>query len=367
MVSIVGVGLSLSIPLLSLEMERMGVSSVMIGVNTATAGLAAIVTLPFVPRLAARLGVGRLIAASIALSALSLLAFKAVPWLPAWFLFRFVYSAALGALFVLSEFWINTAAPASRRGFFMGLYATVLSLGFAAGPAVLVMVGTTGWAPYAIGALLFGVAAIPLAGARGETPMLETHSRHGTLFFVLAAPAATVAVLVFGAVETGGFSLLPIYGLRLGFGPADAAFLVSLVALGSVLLQIPIGLLSDRMNRRVLLLAVGLVGTLATGLLPWAAGTPLLFEALLVIWGGIGTALYTVGLAHLGERFSAPEDLAGANAAFILLYNVGLMVGPPLVGFGMHLMMPHGFAVTLALLFALYVLVAGVRLGVASR
>ena len=91
------------------------------------------------------------------------------------------------------------------------------------------------------------------------------------LSFLLAAPTATLAALVFGAVETGGFALLALYGLRLGFEPETAAYLLTAVALGNVALQIPIGLLSDRIDRRLVLLASGLSGLAGAALLPVVA------------------------------------------------------------------------------------------------
>ncbi|MCG6122592.1 MAG: MFS transporter [Microvirga sp.] len=360
-ISAVGVGLSLSVPLLSLEMERMGASGTLIGVNTALAGFAAIVTVPFVPRLAARVGVLPLLWTAVAVAALSLLAFKATYSIAWWFPLRFIYSVALGALFVLSEFWINTAAPPKRRGFVMGIYATVLALGFAAGPAVLALVGTSGWPPYIAGACLCAAAALPLLLARGVSPHLDGGSGRTVLSFVLAAPAATVAALVFGAVESGAFSILPLYGLEIGYAASGAVFLVSLMALGNVVLQIPLGMISDRMDRRVLLAiiaGVGLAGALA---MPFVAGHLYGFGALLVVWGGVVGGLYTVGLAHLGARFSG-GDLAAANAAFVILYNAGMMIGPPLSGAGLDLIRPHGFAWALALLFAGYLTVVATRL-----
>lgn len=358
LVSLIGVGLSLSIPLLSLEMERMGASGGMIGLNTAMAGLSSILVMPFVPRIAAALGVRVMIALSIGLAAASLLAFHLLPWLPAWFVLRFFYSAALGALFVLSEYWINAAAPASRRGLVMGVYATFLSLGFAAGPLILSLVGTSGWAPYVAGAALMLLGLIPLLQARDVAPELDHSSKHSVGFFILAAPLATFAAFVFGAVETGGFSLLPLYGLRLGYTEQQAAFLVSFVALGGMFLQIPIGIISDCMDRRKLLLVIGLIGLLASMCIPLATRIPWGLEGLLLLWGGIGGGLYTVGLAHLGARFTDRADLASANAAFIVLYYLGMMVGPPLVGLGFDRIVPHGFAVVISGLFGLYAVFA---------
>ncbi|RVU16335.1 MFS transporter [Methylobacterium oryzihabitans] len=360
-VAVVGTGLSLSIPLLSLEMERMGLSNTWIGINTAVAGIASIVVVPFVPRIAARLGVMPLLLGSLAVGGAALVGFKALHSFAWWFPLRFVFSAALGVLFVLSEFWINQAAPPARRGLVMGIYATVLALGFALGPGLLAWLGTGGWAPYLAGAALFGAGAVPLLLARGLSPDIPRHGGRGFLGYLRIAPSATLAALVYGAVETGGFAILPIYGLRLGLGPEEAAGLVSVAALGNVLFQIPVGLLSDRVDRRRLLLAAGLCGGLGALALPLGAGSTPLLWAILLVWGGIAGTFYTVGLAHLGARFEGGA-LAGANAAFLVLYNVGLVLGPPVVGGGMDLASPHGFAWTLAALFGAYVAVVGLRL-----
>jgi MFS family permease len=365
-VTAVGIGISLSMPLLSLEMERMGVSGTLIGINTAVAGLASICTVPFVPRLAKRFGVLPLLWSSVVLGALSLLAFKALYSFAWWFPLRFVFSAVLGALFVLSEYWINAAAPPHRRGFVMGIYATVLASGFAAGPAVLAAVGTSGWPPYLAGAALIGLAALPLLLARNLSPDMGGGTGRSVLSFVLAAPTATVGALIFGSVETGGFALLPVYGLQLGFEAAAAAFLVSVVALGNVALQIPIGLVSDRVDRRWLLFALAVAGLLGTAAIPAAAAHAAALYAVLFVWGGVTGALYTVGLAHLGARF-AGADLASANAAFVLLYCVGLVIGPPVAGAGMDALPPHGFPLSLAVFFAFYIGVVAWRLAVARR
>ncbi len=352
-VAVVGIGLGLSIPLLSLEMERMGASSVVIGLNTAVAGLAAILTVPFVPRLAAALGVVRLLALAIGLGGLCLVAFKLLPHLALWFPLRFVFSTTLGALFVLSEFWINDAAPPERRGLVMGVYATVLALGFAIGPALLTGLGTEGFAPYLAGAGLFFLGLLPLGLARNLSPALGHGEGGGLARYLRLAPVAVLAAALYGAVEAGAFAILPLYGLRIGLDAAGAAALVSAAALGNVLFQIPVGLLADRVDRRTVLLGATLLGALGAAAIPAASDSFAGLAALIFAWGGIAGTLYTVGLAHLGASLRG-ADLAGANAAFVMLYNVGLMLGPPLVGGGMDLAPPHGFSVALSLLFVAF-------------
>src|SRR5690606_10160346 len=123
----------------------------------------------------------------------------------------------------------------------------------------------------------------------------------------------TAAVLVFGAVETGGFALFPVYGARVGYSEADAALLLTAIGLGNVLLQIPIGFLSDRLSdRRPLLIACAAIGLAGMIALPFIKDSWHSAAAMFFLWGGCVAGLYTVGLAHLGSRLSG-RDLASAN------------------------------------------------------
>ena len=361
LVAIVGIGLSLTLPLLSLEMERMGASASVNGANTAIAGLASLIAVPFVPRLAARLGIGRLLAGAIIVSMLALLSFKLFFDIAAWFPIRFAFAAALGTLFVLSEYWIAAAAPPARRGMVMGIYATVLALGFATGPALLGLLGTQGWAPYLAGIALFALAGLPLLLARRLLPGLDAEPQRPVASYMLALPMATAAGAAYGAVETGAFALLPVYGLRIGLPAETATLLVSAVALGNVALQLPIGLLADRVSKARLLLAIALGSIGGALLIPFAHDLGLWPLCLLLFaWGGIVGALYTVGLAHLAGRFQGGE-LAGANAAFVMLYNVGLTSGPPILGLSLDLSTRWGLPLAIAGFLLLLPLAATLR------
>lgn len=151
----------------------------------------------------------------------------------------------------------------------MGIYATVLALGFAAGPAILALAGTSGWPPYLAGAALYALAGLPLLLGRGATPALEAgHGARSALAFLIGAPLATLAALLFGGIETGAFTHLPLYGLDLGHGAEQAALLVSLMAIGNVLFQIPIGLLADRFDKRFVLLGIAACGLWGPDLCP---------------------------------------------------------------------------------------------------
>ncbi len=364
-ISVVGIAIGLGMPLLSIILETRGVSATMIGANTAVAGLASIAAAPLATPLAARFGVVWTMLGMIMLGAFAFLGFHFATSFWMWFPLRVALHIALTVLFILSEFWISTSAPARRRGFVLGLYATVLSLGFAGGPWLFAQIGSQGFLPFGITFVLVTLAAIPVLAAWRESPDIRAGGEEettGFLRFIWLVPTATAAVLVFGAVETGGFALFPVYGARIGYTEADAALLLSMIGLGNVMLQIPIGMLSDRIgDRRHLLLVCAVVGLIGTVLMPHLSANWHVMAALLFLWGGVVAALYTIGLAHLGSRLSG-RDLASANAAFVLCYGLGMVLGPQAVGIGMDLFGTNGFGWSLSFFFAAYVALVVCRL-----
>lgn len=361
-ISVVGIAIGLGMPLLSVILESRGFSATVIGANTAAAAAASIAAAPLATPLATRFGVAPTMLAMILVSSFSFVSLYFSPFW-AWFPLRALLNFAFTVLFILSEFWISAAASPRRRGFVLGLYATVLSLGFAFGPWLFSQVGSEGFLPFGIAFMLMLMASLPVLAAIRESPRIMAADSDGRFTsYIFLVPMATAAVLVFGAVETGGLALFPVYGVRLGYSEAEAALLLTAVGLGNVILQIPLGMLSDRMRDRrhllVICAVVGLAGMLA---LPLAEGNWSASAAILFVWGGVVAGLYTIGLAHLGAQLSG-HDLASANAAFVLCYGIGMLLGPQAIGIGMDAFGPNGFAYVLAVFFAAYLTLAAFRL-----
>jgi len=353
------IGLSLALPLLSLTLETRGASALMIGLIAAMSGVATLIVSPFASLLIHRIGVSWSLIGSILVSAASFVAFYFAEPLWLWFVLRFINGAGLAVILVASEFWINALVPAERRGLVTALYAAVQSIGFLIGPVLLAMIGPKGLAPFAIGAALMVLAVFPALLGAGAAPVARASPHRRTVIaFLLATPIATLAAFVFGAIE-GGMNLLPVYGMHVGESETIAILLAAVVALGNLALQVPIGRLSDKLDRRKVLIACALIAVAGALLMPISAGNAWSFFAVLFVWGGVVAALYSVGLALLVGSYTGSK-LAGANAAFVMLYSAGRLVGPPLVGAGVDLWNPHGFAVMMALFPVLYLAVAAV-------
>ncbi|WP_046118296.1 MFS transporter [Ensifer aridi] len=361
-ITAVGIAIGLGLPLLSIIMEKRGVAPTLIGLNSAMAGLASMAAAPFTTKFAHRHGVAPTMLLAIVFAAASALGFYYITNFWLWFPLRIVFHGAITVLFILSEFWINATAPPNRRGFVLGIYGTVLSLGFASGPLLFSILGSEGVLPFAVGAGVILLSAIPIFLARNESPVLDEKPGRHFMRYVFLVPTATAAVFIFGAVESGGLSLFPIFGTRAGFTESQAALLLTVMGIGNFIFQIPLGMLSDHVkDRRRILSALTLIGFVGALFLPMLIESWFLMALVLLFWGGCVSGLYTVGLSHLGSRLQG-ADLAAANAAFVFSYAVGTVAGPQVIGAAMDVTGNNGFAWAIAGFFGLYVVLTLARM-----
>jgi MFS family permease len=355
-----GLGMGLSLPLLSLIMERNGVSATMNGANAMFGAVAMLAVTPFIPALAARIGTVRFLIACYVVSAVSLLGFRATNDLAFWFVLRFTLNSALQGLFLVSEVWINQIAPDAMRGRLIAIYASLVSAGFAIGPIIIQFLGTTGWAPFVAGATLMLLSMTPLILARRVVPPVAHASARAMWSFVFSSPSAAAAGLAYGALEICAANFLTIYAVRLGSREAAATLLITAWGLGNMLLVPLLGWLADKSDRRFVLILCGVVGLIGAVLLPFTGGAGWWALSLVFVWGGFVAAIYALGLSHLGANFKGSQ-LAAANSAFSILYALGTLAGPGLGGIAIDTWNPHGFAVVLGLISGLFAAVVAYR------
>ncbi len=326
------IALGLTMPLLPLAIEAAGHSRFFNGLNAATGAVALLITSAAVPWAASRLGTIRLLVICFVLASACLAALPFTPiW--AWFPLRFALNTALQGLFVVSEIWINTLAPEKARGRLVGLYGIVATAGFALGPIIAAQFPVGDAAPFLMGAAAIVAGLVPVLAARGIAPRMERISAKGMMAIAAVALIPVLAALVHALGETAATSFLPVFAVREGWRAEDALLLITAFGLGNVLLQIPLGWLSDVWNRSAVL--AGCAGFAAViGLLLPLAADPALLVLLAFLWGGFLIGIYTVGLTLIGQIFTGTR-LAAASAAFAFTYAAGSILGPGVAGLAM--------------------------------
>lgn len=344
---------TLTFPLIAVLLERAGESGGRIGVNTAAQAMGMLVFTQIAPRIMARIGVSPFLAICLIVTASTLALLKLIPDYWTWTVLRLALGAATGGIFLATEFWIAAVSPQATRGRIAAAYGVSLSLGYMLGPSVLALVGPDGWAPFLSAIGLCAVAAIPLALAWWDAPDAGGETAPGPWRFFLSAPAAVWGVLLFGIIEFGAMTLVPVWGVRLGFAEAAAIALAVAIAAGNLLFQPAIGWAADRYAVRPLLLLCAATVVAVAALMPAAGQNYAASWALFFVWGGMAAGLYTIALTAVGARYTGSE-LAGANAALVTAYALGALVGPPAVGGAMDLMGPHGLGAVIGGLSAVY-------------
>lgn len=348
--AVCGIVFGLSMPLISLRLEHMTGSGLLVGLNGAAAAVSTLVMAPLVPRLMTMAPARTLVTGSLAVAAAIFLLFPFLPFVTPWFILRFAMGCFITVVFIVSETWINQIVTPRRRAFMLGIYGTALAGGFGIGGLLFAAFSTADNLPFYLGSGIFLLGILPIAllkGPQALAPAREDSSMSAILGAAKSAPAAILAGLAFGAIETLIFSMLPVYADRIALDPVSIGMMVFAVAMGVLCFQIPLGWIADRTGRRSTLLVIALIATLGPALV-WIAGTRLgVLLPILFVHAGVASGLYTVGLSLLGERFTGGR-IAAANAGFVFAYGLGSLLAPPAAGVAMDGFGPAGLLVVLA-------------------
>jgi MFS family permease len=363
-ITLFGVSMSMSYPLFGLMLERTGTSGALIGVNTMASAVARVVGAPAMPALLRRIGIGRLMTGAALALAVLMLAIPMYQGFWYWTGLRLIYGFAGTVLFFASEYWIVAAAPEIGRGRIIAIYALCVSGGFALGPLILSLTGLDGILPFAVASavVLFGLG--PILWGLSSAPEADSEdppSPFAALRVFVTDPGVVFAVVLFGTIEFGALALFAVWGVRSGLSEADAALLLSVFALGAMVLQMPLGWAADRFDRRGVL-AVAAAGSAIAPLAIVTAGSSFwIMAAAAAFWGAISVGLYSVALTEIGARYRGAK-LAVANAAIILGYGIGALISPVIFGMSMDAIPPDGLLIASAVLAFAYLILMLMRI-----
>ncbi|MEE6258679.1 MFS transporter [Plantactinospora sonchi] len=362
-----GITLGISYPLLAMMLERQGVSETVMGVNGAMTPLGMVLAAPLVPPMVRLLGPWRvMVAATVGVSVL-LVAVGLTESLWLWFPLRFVLGICTVALFILSETWIGAIAGASNRGQLLTAYTSVLALGFSVGPAVLAVSDGSVTAGLLVAVASPVLALVPLWWARDRVPQMLVDGGIPLRPLARALSVLLVAVLAVSVFDSVTLQFLPMYGTQSGLSTALAALSLTVLLIGQVVFQYPLGWFADRLGARSALMVSLVAGGVGALLLPAAVSNGFWYWPLVAVWGGAAFAGYPLVLAILGESLPGESLLLG-NTAFAIVWGVGGVIGPPYVGAAMDWLGASGLPWSLAALWAvaLGVTIVGLRRGIRS-
>ncbi|WP_426732622.1 MFS transporter [Myxococcus faecalis] len=344
--------------LLGVLLARQGVADSVIGISAACSPLGLIASSFVIPWAAERFGAVRIGVASCLLGLTAMVAMALVPQPLLWIVARLLWGLAVGGFYIVNKAWLAQLTPSGRRGRVFGIYTSFLSAGFACGPLVVALVDFRSPLCFALLGAAFIACALGVLLVRQRLPDFHGTARAPVLGALGLIPAALLAAASFGAFDHASLAFLPRFGAAHGTSAAVMGIGLSVLNVGNVVLQPPIGWASDRWGRRPVMMGCALLTVLGGAALPWVIGvaTPLLF-LFLFVWGACAYGTTTVALASIGDRFSGAQ-LLGCSAAMTMAGGVGGVTGSSAIGVLQDVFGPQAFPRALILIFLALAVVA---------
>ncbi|BBC74257.1 MFS transporter [Altererythrobacter sp. B11] len=313
--------------LLGVRLERGGNSALVVGVIGTAYFLGLVFGSLKAGGLVSRVGHIRAFAAFVSLFSASTLSYAVFESPPLWAALRLIDGFCVAGVYVCLESWLNERADSADRGTVLAGYMISLYIGQALGQFLLNLSDGKPSMPFLVASILISLAAIPVALTRISAPAPESGGTLSVRTLYEISPLGVVGATITGLMLGAFYALGSVYARRMGMELSTIAIFMSTVIFGGVALQWPLGLLSDRFDRRrVIVIAFG--GTLAAGVgiaLIEQPGLPLL--ALAAIFGGLSFALYPLCVAHANDHLS-PEQRVAASGGLVLAYSAGAAAGP---------------------------------------
>ena len=334
--------------LVSVRLERAGSSAMVIGlVGTAYfAGL--VIGALRAPALIRRVGHIRAFAAFVAVISASTLVYAVYRNPVLWGVLRFTDGFCLAGVYICLESWLNERAEAQTRGSVIAGYMIALYGGQAVGQFLLGLGETNPALPLLIASILITLASIPIVLTRIIAPLPDEGGSVPFRELYRVSPLGIVGACLTGVMLGAFYALGAVYARRLGMNLSATALFMSMVILGGVALQWPLGRLSDKLDRRkVIVFSFG--GTFAAAIAMALLGTPgVILMTLGFLFGGLSFALYPLCVAHTNDHLQ-PEQRVAASGGLVMLYSLGAAAGPSTGAFAMAIGGAMGLFVFIAL------------------
>lgn len=270
---------------------------------------------------------------------------------PFWFFARFITGFCTSGLFIVCESWLNAASTNRNRGQMLSMYMIVSYGAIGAGQLLLNVGDTSGFSRFIIVSALLSLSLVPLILLPTEAPLIEGAKSVKVEKIWRVTPLAIVGALACGLAQSAFFSMGALYGLTAGLALVSVSIMMALPPIGVIFSQYPIGWVSDRFDRRTIILLLSILSTAVAAVTLFAGGlNATVLIGLITIFGTISLPLYSLVMAHANDHLQKQEVL-GTSAKMVMLYGIGSIMGPVLAGQAMRMLGGNGFLIFMILIY----------------
>ena len=301
------------------------------------------------PELIRRVGHVRVFAALGSMVSAALILFPAFEHPAVWALMRVLIGFCFCGVYVTAESWLNNAATNETRGKALSAYMIVQMGGIIAAQALLVIPDASGFLLFVIPSVLVSISFAPILLSVVPTPAFEATKPMNLRDLFNTSPLGVVGMFLLGGVFAAQFGMSAVYATSVGLGLGQISIFIASFYVGALVLQYPLGWISDRVDRRILIIAVA---SLCAGAALAGAFLDQPFEALVLaafLVGGTSNPLYSLLIAHTND-FIEVEDMASASGGLLFVNGLGAISGPLVIGWALEAIGPIGFFLPIAVL-----------------
>ncbi|TDQ36401.1 MFS transporter [Aureibacillus halotolerans] len=341
------------LPLLAILLEQRGVPSYINGMHATGLYIGVLIASPFLEKPLQRFGYKPLITIGTLTMIVSLLLFPVWDGLWFWFVLRLVIGIGDNMLHFATQTWITSTSEKDKLGRSIAFYGLSFGFGFAVGPLMTRFIDYSMFLPFFLAAGIITIIWLLFLGVRNERPgqdeasgnAMSSIARFGST--LRYAWIALLPPLGYGLLEATLHSSFPVFGMRQGMAIEDISFILPMFALGGMVSQLPLGMLSDRFGRRPILLLVHFGGFLSF-LSAIFFGADTLALALCFFTAGLFLgSTFSLGISYMTDLL--PKNLLPAgNILCGVSFSLGSISGPFMSGLFIEAFGGHSFFYTIS-------------------
>jgi MFS family permease len=259
-----------------------------------------------------------------------------------WFFMRLITGFCFAGTYVVVESWLNASSSNDSRGQMLSFYMLISYGGLAGGQWLINLAPPSGFGLFLLSSILLSLALVPILIRKIEAPEITFQLSVNIAKLYKIAPAGVFGIFVAAAAHGAMFGMGAVFAVKAGLAISDLAlFMSSFIALGA-LAQWPLGWLSDKIDRRLVLLVSAIFATLFCFLLMTIEVGHWYFYTIFALLGAFSLPMYSIAIAHTNDRL-APEQMAGASSTLVLIFGIGSILGPTISGYLLNIYGATGY------------------------
>ena len=345
--SILCLGHGLQGTLIGVRAMYEGFSLTSIGLITAGFYIGYLIGSMIIPVLLNRVGHIRVFAALASLASVAILLHTIILNPFTWFLFRILTGVSIAGIYVIMESWLNDKSSNETRGQLLSVYMIVTFVFAGLGQFLLNLSDPMKVNLFILVSILLSISLVPILLTATHAPTFENPKRFSLKELYIITPLGFVGALITGLTHGTVFGYGAIYATAKDFSTFQISLFMVIVTAFGAISQWPIGYLSDKIDRRIILIGVTLI---AAGLSIFIVISSYLslfvFFIMLALYSAMSLPMYSLCVAHTNDYLN-PNEIVSASAAIAVLIGLGAILGPIITSFFMNTIGPDGFFVYL--------------------